>query len=120
MQPCCLHCTGDAKANTDMQPDNTTAHLHHQCSTLYCCTSILGCCVLQDGQNHSAERNAKMWTPFGEPWGQARDLTRGCQQHQSAFFHIDEKAYYQRLQHLQMENVTDMCAEGIADAAHKT
>ncbi len=111
MQPCCWHCTGDAKA---VQTCNETTPLHicitsvAQRARLYCCTSILGCCVLQGGPNHYMRRNAKMRTPFGEPWGQTRDLSRGCQQHQSAFFHIDEEAYYQRLQHLPTENVTDM------------
>ena len=68
----------------------------------------------------TTQKGMQKVTPFSEPWGQARDLSRGCQQHQGAFFHIDEEAYYQRLQHLQTEGMTDMGAGGIAKAAHKT
>jgi hypothetical protein len=72
MQPCCLHCTGDTKADTDMQRHNTAAHLHlhHQCSTeskaaaSCCCESVVGCCVSQGGQpsNRYTQRNAKVDT----------------------------------------------------------
>jgi len=56
-----------------MQTCNKTTLLHicitsvAQRARLCCCTSILGCCVLQGGQNHYMRRNAKMWSPFGEP-----------------------------------------------------
>lgn len=78
MQPCCLHSIGDAKA---VQIHNQTTLLHicinsvAQRARLHCCTSVLGCCVLQGGQTHYMQRNAKKWTPFGEPGGQSRDLS---------------------------------------------